>query len=760
MIRVKDNPSKIAGSYSMLVLLLVFTFGYLPNAASTENSPRLGLTLSGGGAKGLAHIGVLHVLDSLGIRAELITGTSMGSVVGGLHAAGYSASEIEQIALNLDWEDLFSSHLELGFSHPRKRESYGKYIVELPIEKGRFILPSGAIEGQKLWNTLGELFFHVRDIHDFSEFPIPFACVATDVSNGNAIVMNKGDIITAIRASMAIPSIFTTVNRDGLKLIDGGVVQNFPVKLAREMGSDLIIGVNVSQGLRTAEQLNTPIDIIYQMGFYLDAQNFEENRNLVDVYIAPELTEFTAGSFNSAQVIIERGKTAAREQIPNLLMLKSQLSQSEPKVVFNHQNRQKSALWVDTIVFKGLDNIRPWFVRSLIPVESGDSVSFNNITNFINKLYATDYFTRISYHFIPVENSNKGILEFEFDEKPFARFGTAIHYSSFTGVGLIGSLTTNKLLFYNTGGYAKVLVGEKPAFKAGIDFFTSDRQNSWFNLETFGQFIIFPVFENFKNITDYRQFYFRTEANYFLLSGQNSFLSMGLGWYYQSLAPQRFVEYTVKGHTHSNELYLRWKHNSLNRNAFPQSGTSFNVSSTFFFNQNPSLKFENPEGLISRNLKEVDIIMKNYLQVGIDWQSYIPINGKNTLNTQLAGGYNFNYEQRFINMFNLGGTYPFLRNQIAFAGLNEYQVLSKSILLAGLEWQYNIWESFFVNPVVNAAIYDFELESIPEYPFGKYVLGAGINLGYLSPVGPLEISFTYSPQTDRVLAYINLGWTF
>jgi NTE family protein len=751
-------------SFRLLLVLCVLIFCTLEKSFSESTNDKteikLGLTLSGGGAKGLAHIGVLHVLDSLGMKVDLLTGTSMGSVVGGLYASGYSSAEIEEIAIKLDWESLFSSQVELGFTHPRRRESYGKFIVQLPLQNGRIILPTGAIEGQQLWNALGRLFFHVRNVDNFSHLPIPFACVATDVSNGEAVVMNSGDIVTAIRASMAIPSIFTTVSRNEKKLIDGGVVLNFPVSVVKEMGAGKVIGVNVSQGLRSSDELVTPVDIIYQMGFYLDAHNFKENLKLVDVFIEPDLTGLTASSFGDAKEIIERGKTAARSQIPALLQLKAQLSGSSTPTLSHKDIRSSNIFVVDSIQFTGLTNIRPWFVRNAIGVKKGDTLNLESITGIINHLYATDYFRKINYHFIPSENKMNGILEFGFDEKPFASIGTAIHYSSFTGVGLIGSLTTNKFLFYNTGAYLKVLIGEKPAIRAGVDIFTSDRHNSWFNIEGSGQYLIFPVYEYFRNLTDYQQSYFRTEASYQRLTGNNSYISGGFGWFYQQLTPKSVTPFYIKGHTHSKELFLRWKLNTLNRIAFPQHGTRIDIASIWFFDQKPSFSFDNPDGSVSRNLQDVDITINNYLQISFNWQSFISISPKNTMVFRIQRGYSTFYNQRFINMFNLGGTYPILRNQVTFAGLHEYQVLTKSVLVGSLGWQYNVWDSFFLSPTVNVGSFDFDMEMFTDSASGNFVIGGGLNLGYMSPVGPLEVSFTFSPQTNKVLAYLNLGWTF
>ncbi len=747
--------------YLFLFIFFLWPFsGITLSQNETDKSPPVvGLTLSGGGAKGLAHVGVLHIIDSLGIKIDYVTGTSMGSIVGGMYASGYTASELEEIALTLDWPSLFSGRSNLRYTHPGKRQDFGRYIVELPIENWSIKFPSGAIEGQQMWNVLSEIFFNVRNINDFNDLPIPFACVATDVVTGDAVILNSGDIVAAIRASIYIPSVFTTIEIDNRQLVDGGVVMNFPVVVAKDMGADFIIGVNVSRGAIVNDNLKTPLEIIYQMGTYLDARNFKKNRELTDIYLEPDLEEYSVASFADVKEIIERGKQIARKNIDQLLELKEISTDRIPAAQFTSIPGDQEIV-IDSIRFEGLDNVRSWFIRNSLAFTKGDTVNTLQLNSSINRLFATGYFNRITYNLLPAEDESKSVLIYNFDENPFGSLALAIHYSSFTGVGLIGNLTTKKLFYYNLRGYVKALLGEKPAIKGGVDLFTSDRQNNWFNIESFANYIEFPVYEDFDITGEYRQNYFRAEASFNRLTGSNSYFSSGIGYYYQSLSPIIRSDYFVRGNNQSNEIFARWFFNSLDRQAFPRSGVKVNLSSTYFFNQKPSLRFTNPDGEVTSDLSDAGIEMSNYLQFSLNWQSWIQINSRMSSFNQLQVAYNYQYEQSFINMFNLGGTYPFLKNQIVFAGLNEYEILSESVLVGTMGWQYNIWDEFMLTPVVNGALYNFDIGEIYEISGDNFILGTGLKIGYFSAVGPLEVTFSYSPQTQKVLAYINLGWTF
>jgi NTE family protein len=215
-----------------LLLLLLLCFGCQAALAQEGRNqvrrPKVSLTLSGGGAKGLAHVGILHAIDSAGLPIDMITGTSMGAVVGALYAAGYSARQIDSIARNIDWDAIFSSSPDLRRVAVDQKLEIEQQAFELKLKKGKVQIPSGIIESQELWLLLSELFLPVYDKPEFSEFSIPFKCIATDVLTGEAVVHERGNITLAVRSSMAIPSVFTAIDLDGRRLIDGGVVRNSP----------------------------------------------------------------------------------------------------------------------------------------------------------------------------------------------------------------------------------------------------------------------------------------------------------------------------------------------------------------------------------------------------------------------------------------------------------------------------------------------------------------------------------------------------
>ncbi len=746
----------------ILAFSLFFLFpqsGFSGEKEANVRSPEdisVGLTLSGGGARGLAHVGVLHVLDSLGVRIDYITGTSMGSIAGGMYAAGYSAREIEEFALGMNWEAMFARSSDLGYIHPARKDEHRKFFLEVPVAQRKIQLRTGAIEGQQLWNTLNEVFLHVHTVNDFSQLDIPFACVATNVESGEPVVMKDGNLITAIRASMAIPSVFTTVERNGMKLIDGGVVNNFPVVEAKNMGADFVIGVNVSQGLRPAEELTNPIDIIYQMGFYSDAKSFSENREFTDLYIEPELTGFTAASFQNTEEIIEQGKIAARKMIDQFLELPRTEKTREGNIA---EQREKMQIVVDSLHFEGLKNVRPWFARNSMNIAPGDTITSSELTRGVNRLFATGYFERVQYNIQPRQEGEGVILLLNLEEKPFSSLAAAVHFSSFTGVGLIGRLGTERLFTYNAMGELVIMAGESPAFKNRFLFYTSDRRRAWFDLVNEGRIFNFPLYEDFEAIAEYRQRHFRSELSFNSVSGDHGYFSLGSGFSFQGLSPQLRGRITIDGNLRSFDAFARYRLNSLNRNSIPTSGQLIELSASYHFNQKPRLKTFRLDGQ-DATLEDMGIEIGNFIRAKINWESYVPISESLSQLFKFQFGYNFDYNQGFINNFNVGGTQAFLDNQMTFWGLNEYELMTESVFTGQIGYQYHVGRGLYASAITNAALYDFRLNRPEEISSENLVYGAALSMGYDSLIGPFELTFAYSPQTNRITGYLNLGWAF
>jgi NTE family protein len=739
-------------------LVTLIMLSQLPLSAESPVKGRIGLTLSGGGAKGFAHIGVLHIIDSLGLKVDYISGTSMGSIVGGLYSAGYSAADIEEIALSINWATVFGPNPVLENIHVRNRYQAGKFLVEVPLEKMRIVVGTGAIEGQQMWGILELLFFHLRETDNFNQFPIPFTCVATNIENGEPVVISSGDIISALRASSAIPAVFTAVEREGIYLLDGGSVNNFPVDVVKEMGAGYVIGVNVSHGLRKAGELKTPIDIIFQMGMFKNAALFEENRKNTDLYIFPDLDEYDVSNFTEVTHIIERGKQMARNFIPEL----KELAKINPAdTLAGSEEIHKDFIVVDYVSYQGLKNIREHFLNNIVDAYIKDTTNAENVNLLIQRLYATGYFERITYTYKPSKTDpEKKHLAFSFLEKQMNSINLGLHYNDFLGVGLVGGITTKKLFWHNLYGDFRFSLGRHPAYRVKVDFFTSEYLKNWMSLKAEGNVLNFPYNENFITVAAYKKRYFRLEASFNQTAGKDSYFYTGASYYLQHLDPTIQTDFALDGKHSANEVFAGFRKYSLDRHAFSRSGHNLSLKTSWVLNQKPSFKIVGENENVNR-LSQTDITINDFIQLEFIYEFYHPIPSNSSFFMRFQAGYNYNYSQGFLNMFNLGGTSPFLRDQIMFPGIDEYGILTPAAITAEMGWNINIWSGFYLTPVVGGSLYDFDIEFLNDIDINDNLLfGSGLSLGYLSPLGPLSATISYSPQKNRVLGYFNIGWNF
>lgn len=292
--------------------------------------PRVAVVLSGGGAKGTAHIGALKVIEEAGVPIDMIVGTSMGSIIGGLYAIGYTTEQLDSIFMAQDWNTLLSDKAYRNALNLQAREQNSQYILSVPFfEKPQDLISGGVIKGRNIGRMLWQLTEGYHDSIDFQKMPVPFACISQDLVTGEEIVFRNGVLPIAIRASMSIPGAFAPISMNGKLLIDGGIINNYPVDVARQMGADIVIGVDVQDPMKNAEELQN--NIFAQLNQLIDLQRkdrWEQNIALSDVYIKVNVKGYNTASFNTTAIdsLMGRGAQAARSQIDTLRAIGSRFS--------------------------------------------------------------------------------------------------------------------------------------------------------------------------------------------------------------------------------------------------------------------------------------------------------------------------------------------------------------------------------------------------------------------------------------------------
>ena len=285
--------------------LILFTFLlFLSNSAllaQEDQKPKVALVLSGGGAKGIAHIPLLQALDSLGIVPDLVIGTSMGSIVGGLYSVGYSGDSIAAIAHQANWSELLGGDITYMDVSMEERSEFKRHLVDFDLVKGKPKIKSGLLHDQKLREFITSLTYPVFDVNDFDQLSIPYRAMTTDIVNGKEVLFSKGPVSLAMRASMSIPGVFKPVPYENTLLVDGGVLNNFPVNVAQEMGFDIIIGSDVGGGMQPKEKLESIPSLLFQAGMLTSNLRNPANRAMCDILLdhVPNLT-YSTGDFSES----------------------------------------------------------------------------------------------------------------------------------------------------------------------------------------------------------------------------------------------------------------------------------------------------------------------------------------------------------------------------------------------------------------------------------------------------------------------------
>jgi len=386
---------------SRLLFLLILL---VPLAGYAETQPRTGLVLSGGAARGLAHIGVLKALEEQGVQVDAIAGTSMGAVIGGLYAAGYSVDELEKLALELDWQQVLSDDPPREDIPFRRKQDDRDFLVKRKLsfrDDGSLGLPLGVIQGQNLSLLLERLLVHASDTRDFDRLPIPFRAVATDIANDKKVIFRSGHLPQAIRASMSIPAVFAPVELDGRLLVDGGMVDNIPMDVARDMGVDRLIVVDIGTPLLPREQLLTVVDVLNQSTTMMTRRNSEAQLATLrqeDLLVQPMLAGFGATDFAGAEQLIDAGYRAADALGARLATMRSE-SGGNLSLTLARSAEPRNPL-ISAVRIENDSKVSDAVVRRHIRQQTGKRLDLQGLQKDMGTLYGLDYFEQVEYRVV------------------------------------------------------------------------------------------------------------------------------------------------------------------------------------------------------------------------------------------------------------------------------------------------------------------------------------------------------------------------
>jgi NTE family protein len=738
-----------------ILLLCCCSIGLSQEA--TEEDLKVGLVLSGGGAKGLAHIGALKVIEASGVRIDYIGGTSMGAIVGALYASGYTAPQLDSIFNALDFSRLIQDEIPRSAMTFYEKEASEKYALALPFDQFKLGFPSGLSKGQNVYNLLSNLTAHVDDIDDFSKLSIPFFCIATDVENGTQIMLENGYLPRAITASGALPSVFSPVVINDVMMIDGGVVNNYPVDELRAKGMDIIIGVDVQDSLKTRADLKSGFDVLVQLNNFHTIKDMVVKKEKTDVYLNPNIEEFTVISFDEGQKIIDAGETEAKKAISSLKAIADKQKEI-PKATILFKKRK--TLHIKTVEISGLNQYSRSYVLGKLKLQVPDKISYDKFNEGINNLSATGNFQDIDYRIedLPDGDSKVHFILRESDSKVQLRIGA--HYDDLYRTGVLLNVTRKRLFTNNDIASFDFIVGDnlRYDFNYYIDkgFYWSVGLNSqfnFFNKDVPTSFIISESVSE-ENIQLNRidlEYGDLTNQWYFETLFQRSFL-VGLGLEHKWL---RYLSETlgidenenlrtVFENTNYFSTYGYLVFDTLDNSFFPNSGLYFSGDFHLYLFANGANKDFDQFSIAKAKAAYATSFTDNVSML-FTTEGGFKIAGSNTNSLDFfAGGYGFKELNNIVPLYGYealslrGNTY--LKSTITI----DYEFITNNhFTLAGNI--SNIGDDLFET-----------VQWIDRINYRGIALGYGLE----TFLGPIELKYSYSPERSVGEWYVSAGFRF
>lgn len=703
--------------------------------------PKVAFVLSGGGARGFAHVGALKVLEEAGFKPDIITGTSMGGVIGGLYAIGYRSDTLKKIVLQTDWDDVVYDRVSRRSLNSSERERYDRYFVKFNFEGVKFISYSGFVKGGRVHNMLTRLCLPVSGVNDFSKLPIPFACVATNIQTGEKVVLNKGVLPDAIRASMAIPSLFTSIEIDNKILVDGGLTQNYPIIEAKNLGADYIIGIDV--GTKSSkEELNSFVNVMMESMFLHGYQNFNAEKKYLSINIKPDLGAFSPLDFEEGDTIIRIGEAAARARLDELKALYVKIYGNEPAEKIQTEIKKLNRRYkIKEVVIEGMKNVSRTQIKSILVQALDKELSSGELEDIMLQFENTNLFQRVVYRFDNAQEQGKLVITV--DEKPRGDFDVGINYNSYHEASLLLGVSYKRFVF--KGGTFKTDIRLSSMPRLDLSYYYQSRFRPILGLEASLNNIRQGFYQDgFKVSTSYNVYssiYLKTKYNV------NNQLNLGFGVGIEQVnnRTDAFIAVdqisTLSNNQQANSVMVFYRHDTRDDTYLPTTGGR-SLIDIYWVNNNMDLTRSWFSGLlrVERHSKlSSRIHIGNYLNVGLNDANF------QAGNTQFAYSVGGLLDMRF-------------KNYIPFAGIEFAQVVTPNVVTYRFKTSYKLIKNNFVSALGEVMKADQFVEQLINFQSLRF--GYGASYEYRSPVGPIQFTVSRSSLNNTLNFYLNLGYWF
>lgn len=773
----------------VLVLFLLLSLrGFAQDNSKAARRPKIGLALSGGGAKGLAHIGLLRMIDSLGIKIDYISGTSAGGIFGSLYAMGYTPDTLKKIATRINWRRILSNKVPLNQINIEEKDEYDNYMIEFPVLGGKPRLPSALVEGQYMSEVLNTLTYPAKHITDFNKLPIPITMTSSDIVNGGLVLQHKGSLPMAIRATLAIPAAFAPVYIDGKLLVDGGLDRNFPVQEVKDMGADIIIGGYTGFRLFTEKEIENPMKLIYQTHAFRSVEDAKKQQAMTDVFVdfTKALINYSTADFYQNRQIIAIGEIEARKYLPQLIKIaeaqkKYNLDHTVHKVIdpqlpvqkINYENDKGQPLDLP---------VMEQFAAARLKLKTGKAFKVTELNEGIADIFGTQFFDKVYYTFD--NNADTSLtMNIRLKQGKPGVFKAAVHYDTEQSAGLIINYTYRNILLSKSRLLTTLDLSER--FKARFDYYKFINSNSrlWFKAS-----FNYQALQNnsilYRLISDENYFnnIMNSELSIGYSLGRSSAISIGVSNENEAIkrGPNVFKRIFGEGndtrtiYSHSNEAFsFVYKQNSLDNIYYPRSGNNLVIQLKYFVNNRLTTKV--PDSTDSKGqeiysyLNPVDGLPGNITRFFLN-ETYVQRIGRHlSLNANVSWGFNYTsnygadgagylYENAKFGFGGLEARQDF--GQVNFIGLKGAEYSLANYTAMGASLQYSIRSNIFLSPQIN-----FAWQNSGVSPFrldNNYIFGYGAKLGYMSFVGPINFALarTNGGFKNPWRMYLSIGFKF
>lgn len=781
-------------------LLLSITFtAHSQDTTAVKARPKIGLVLSGGGAKGAAHIGVLKYLEEAEIPIDYIAGTSMGSIVGGMYALGYSSQEILDIISAVDWNRLISNNVDRRrTSYASKTESRTQLIKipfslstdkqELQNRSFKNSLPTGIVSGDNLINLFNSLSVGYSDPIDFDQLPIPFRSVATNVVNGKADVLAKGIFSKSLRASMAIPILFDPVKIDSTLYADGGLLNNFPAEQCRAMGADYVIGVSMSPGLENnPDSLSSLFKQVKQLKEIITDKEFVNYHKKCDIFISPDLKGVGMLSFNAESVarITESGYEAAARHEAEFKALKELLDiGSSPENANNKSAKKAVNILQNSVLISGIEmigvknDIEKW-MRRKCTVKIGEPACKADIDKSVSLYYGTGNYSSITYTLHKDSRSKDGyVLRFKFVEKPPHDLALGFRFDTqdMLSVLLRAGMNSNRMSGLKADVSAKL------------------GGNQWLRTNFSYGHLLYPrinIAYHFRNSEldaydmdelEMNMKFLQHKFRLYLSENYSRTVSAAVGLEAEILNPRK-VMYTSYNTldadynaTTSLGTFAYLHYDNLNKPKFATRGAAGKIDFTW-----KDVILES-KSMNTMSYGSIAFVLEGYVPIIEDRLVLIPqlygsfLFGKGATNG-ITNGWNpmFNGPVPAYPAMNnvIGGPEMgrYIDHQIPFIGLNKISLAFNNLAVARLDIRTRLFKSHYLTVMANYArssidLKNFFIESAEPIWSGMYNYnasnwwGAGLRYSIDTKIGPVSLDVSSSNISKKVNIYLSAGYYF